>query len=572
MSKEREYWLIPKRSDLHQAIIFVHGIYENYDGKSWNASAQDRIGSYLAKNGATNNGRNISPQSVRTLLAGIPQFFGFINKIESIPARIEVTKVGKKLIEETLSQKESYRSENLKQGHKEKKTISHSELFELQFRKLQLTNPKQLSYCHNISVFPIFCLLKFLDKLKQLSKEEIAMYLFKVKDHSEIDFVVNEVQNFRNLSLNERKKLINNFKKTDIGNKALVKAPSTSYFLTLCSYLKCFNVNKYEITLNKKYEIDDLLDFYENIFPFDFKDDDNLWNDFFSNNKVKSSPKKHVIKNNYSNDVFITYKRDNKEILQSVISCNNENKGNELILNTLEDIENEIQVICCETHDIVLEESINGRKKTTIIKGKSNHYPKQENKLENIDLIIEHCSSKTFDSVFRKKIDLISKITGNDFSSDKNLRGGRLEELFFKMLQEDFKEGFLKDEPIWNGSYDNMGMPRPAPGGNIGYGDIVLLIDDLQIIFELTTIKSKSGQERSEAFSVPHHIKNHADKYPNKKTIGIYLAPVIHDRVTKGMESNIILGNSKLFCFEIDKFLNIYETNKTDLVKYFSSL
>ena len=101
----------------------------------------------------------------------------------------------------------------------------------------------------------------------------------------------NEVQNFRNLSINERKKLITNFKKTDIGNKALVKAPSTSYFLSLCSYLKCFDVNKDKINLNHEYDISDLLDFYENIFPFDFKEDENLWNDFFSNSEGEENNK-----------------------------------------------------------------------------------------------------------------------------------------------------------------------------------------------------------------------------------------------------------------------------------------
>ena len=45
----REYWLIPKSSDLHQSIIFLHGVNEKYNGKSWNSSAQDRLGSYLGK-------------------------------------------------------------------------------------------------------------------------------------------------------------------------------------------------------------------------------------------------------------------------------------------------------------------------------------------------------------------------------------------------------------------------------------------------------------------------------------------------------------------------------------------
>ena len=58
--------------------MLLKGILDsNYNGKTWNGSKQDRLGSYLGKNGATKNGKNITPQSLRTLLASIPQYFGF---------------------------------------------------------------------------------------------------------------------------------------------------------------------------------------------------------------------------------------------------------------------------------------------------------------------------------------------------------------------------------------------------------------------------------------------------------------------------------------------------------------
>ena len=50
--KDKEYWHIPKRTDLHQSIVFTMGVAEHYNKKTWNASAQDRLGSYLAKKGA----------------------------------------------------------------------------------------------------------------------------------------------------------------------------------------------------------------------------------------------------------------------------------------------------------------------------------------------------------------------------------------------------------------------------------------------------------------------------------------------------------------------------------------
>ncbi len=571
MSKDREYWYVPKRSDLHQAIIFVHGIYEKFNGKSWNASTQDRIGSYLAKNGATNDGRNISPQSVRTLLAGIPQFLGFVKKVDNTtPSKIEVTDVGKRLIEETSKHKNACTFNNLREGHRQGETINYSEFFELQFYKLQLTNPNIISYCSNLSVFPVYCLLKSLEKLNYLDKEELAIYIFRLKDHSEIDFKINEIENFRKLSKSERQALVNNFKKSDIGNKSLVQAPLTSYFFSLCKYLNCFYIDEDKIFLNKNYVPGAYRSFYKNIKPFDYGKEIDLWDDFFTNHEVKSSPIKYEIKNDYSGDVFIIFKRNKRVIYEKILSNREENNENIMFLEIIKDLDNELEVICCETSKVILKKSLIDEKTEISSELDSSDYGGSE--IDYKKLIEEHCSSNNYDSHLKRKVKLLNKITGKDLTNDKNLRGGRLEELFYRLIQNDFLKGFLEEEPIWNGNYDDSGLPRPAPGGSIGFGDMVLFIDDLQIIFELTTIKSKSGQEKSEAFSVPHHIQNHAKEHPNKRTIGVYLAPKIHERITEGMKSNSILGDSKLYCFDIERFLDLYDKNKADLKSFFFNL
>ena len=570
---DREYWLIPKRCDLHQAIVFLHAINDNHNGKSWNASAQDRTGSYLAKKGATLKGKNITPQSVRTLLAGIPQFFGFVMKDEnSTPPKLIITDVGKKIIDETKDTLKKVNFKTLKEGYKFKKTIKFSNYFVLQFIKLQLCNPNVLSYCSNIFVFPLFCLIKVLKVTKFLNKEEIAIYLFKIKDHSQIELAVEEIKNFRNLNKVQQKKLVDVFKRTENGNKSLVQAPTSSYFLSLCNYLDLFEIKSDIITFkdSSKKQIEDIIDIYKNLKPINFKFDKILWNDFYNNTCVKTSPRKLRVINKYINDIFVVFRRNKRVISEKILLTGDVNNNFEIYL--VEGLSNEIEVICCDNQSQLLNKEISKEEKDLVIKSND----KDTSAIENInyfDLIVNHINSKTFDPNFKKKLNLIKNKTGKDYSNDKNLRGGRLEELFYLMLKSFFEMGLLDEHPIWNGKYDENGFPRPAPGGK-GYGDIIVFINELQIIFELTSMKSKSGQEKSEAFSVPHHVKNHADEHPSKNTIGIYLAPIIHERVKLGMNNNDILGKSELYCYEIEKFLSLLNkiNSKVEMENFFNNL
>lgn len=74
-NRSKEIWLIPKRGSLHQTICLIDGITErNYDGTSWNGAKQNNLGVNLKNWGATQSGKNISSQSIRTLTASVPQY------------------------------------------------------------------------------------------------------------------------------------------------------------------------------------------------------------------------------------------------------------------------------------------------------------------------------------------------------------------------------------------------------------------------------------------------------------------------------------------------------------------
>ena len=101
----------------------------------------------------------------------------------------------------------------------------------------------------------------------------------------------------------------------------------------------------------------------------------------------------------------------------------------------------------------------------------------------------------------------------------------------------------LKDENViddiyWNGKLSTFGLPSAAPGGKTGIPDIVFIINDIHYLLELTTIKPKSGQWIAEGASVPDHM-NHYKTTNKVETIGIYTAPIHHDRVTTGMLSQL---------------------------------
>lgn len=277
-NRTKEIWLIPKRVNLHQTICLIDGIMERkYDGTSWNPQKQNNLGVNLKKWGATKDGKNISSQAIRTLVASIPQYLGFLYvNTESTPNTICLTEAGMAL------------------WHKHKDLlITESEAVLKQMEKLQITNPVINKDCENIYVFPFRFMLKVLLKVEYLDQEEIAYFLFKVRNEDEVDVVVKEIENFRKLPEENREALINAFKSTHIGNITLVKASSAGYFISLCQITGI--MDKLKVTPNNRngaitaLKISDtymeyvekmLNSKYQNTEIYNFEDNLQLWIDY----------------------------------------------------------------------------------------------------------------------------------------------------------------------------------------------------------------------------------------------------------------------------------------------------
>lgn len=583
-NRDKEFWLIPKRANLHQSVVLLKGILEsNYNGKTWNGSKQDRLGAYLGKNGATNNGRNITPQALRTLLASIPQYFGFtfINT-DTTPNTLFVTDAGNTIVKELESFLLNYDYSNLREAEKEEGVIKYSDTYLKQFLKLQLTNPVIFKDCESILIFPLIFTLKILKKTRYLTYEEIALFIFRSKSQNEIDFVILEIENFRNLEYNKQLQLVEAFKQTHLGNISLVQAPTTSYYQKLCSYTGLINkssititgnnenrkVNTIETISEKESIIDNLLKDYD-FEPYDFKDNLRLWLQYIGNTEVLNTPKDVTILNKTSNEQLVVISENNLIVNGNLINPNDVIEFPAIEKNNYKiNIYNKTDGSITETINYVYSND----DKIEIKDISSNNVNQLDiNTIEKE--IIEHINSKDFSEDYLKYILIISNIVGKNLQKSKNLRGSRLEYLFYKYFEKLENENII-DEVIWNGRIGQYGIPSPSPGGPTGSPDILLFIDNIIIVVELTTIKPKAQQWSAEGASVPDHIRLVEEKYPDKKIFAIYLAPIIHEeRVTKGMLSRLKDYESKLHCLEIDKFLN-YSRNfakKNDFIKFLES-
>lgn len=574
-NRTKEIWLIPKRGSLHQTICLIDGIIERkYNGTSWNSQKQNNLGVNLKNWGATKSGKNISPQAIRTLVASVPQYLGFVYiNTDTTPNTICLTEAGMQLWHKYKN--ELTKIPNLVDGKDD--IIVESEIVLRQMEKLQITNPVIAKDCENIYVFPFRFMLKVLLKLKYLDQEEIAYFLFKVRNEDEVDVIVQEIINFRNLDTDKREALINAFKATHIGNITLVQASSASYFISLCQITGI--IDKLKVTPNnmsKKlpalrikesyidYVKESLEKKYNRAETYDFADNLQLWIDYIGNPERQFPPINVTIKNTTKNDYLVQvqqdaqYKFDDliyaKDIIQFPMFVNEEYNINIISVETGNVIET-LQIIpTFDQREFEIHCSSNDEVKET------------EDTIESLTTeIVEHCESSSFAGKTLNYLNTLKKATGIEKTSDKYLRGAFLEFYFFKLLNL-LKNQNIIDEVIWNGKIGKYGLPVPAPGGVTGTPDIAFVIDDMHYVLELTTIKSKSQQFSAEGSSVPDHIRLYK-QMTNKEVIGVFCAPIIHERNTAAMQSTIAAYGIKLKCITDKEILEIFKHTDKDEIK-----
>lgn len=568
--RSKEFWLIPKRVSLHQTICLIDGIVErNYNKTSWNPQKQNNLGVNLKRWGATKDGKNVSPQSIRTLTASLPQYLGFVYiNTNTTPNTICVTPMGKKLL--NYHRPNLVKIPNLILG--KDNIITESEIVLQQMTKLQITNPIILKDCENIFVFPFRLTLNLIKTLGYLDREEIAYFLFKTKDESEIDLRIQEIINFRKLSINERTSLINKFRNTHLGNISLVQAPSSAYYESLClttgiiELIKITPENRDSnitaIRIKKEYLefVDKILEKNNNVETFDFKNDLELWIEYIGSEEHSKPPFEITFKNFLNEDCLIELKNINKAIYIDMIK----NK-NQITIPVFDNVKYLIICSSCDTGKTIFSQEFTFDYKQNPIELISNTTTNNQQVDPTIEelakIIIEHSNSQNFDSLMLKKLQALNKCFKIDKFQDKNLRGAHYEYLFFKLLSI-LKSKNIIDDVFWNGKIGKFGLPVPSPGGKTGTPDIVFKINNFTYILELTTIKSKSQQFSAELASVPDHIR----LFEGENVIGIFVAPIIHERNTNAMNSVLSSFNKKLKCITDVELLNILLSKDRNII------
>lgn len=577
-NRSKEIWLIPKRVNLHQTICLIDGIIERkYDGTSWNPQKQNNLGVNLKKWGATKDGKNISPQAIRTLVASIPQYLGFLYvNTESTPNTICLTEAGMALWYKHKD--ELVKVPNLVDG--KDLLITESETVLKQMEKLQITNPIISKDCENIYVFPFRFMLKVLLKVGYLDQEEIAYFLFKVRNEDEVDVIVQEIENFRKLSTENRESLINVFKSTHIGNITLVKASSAGYFISLCQITGI--MDKLKVTPNNRdgaiaalkindtymrYVEEMLNSKYKNAEIYDFEDNLQLWIDYIGDpsrdyppidvsiiNKANSSFLIQVYKDGACNyDDLI----DENGVLQFPMFVNEQYDVKIIDVSTGDELET---LAICPTFE-QREFEIEGRLNNAVVANETVEDVAKE--------IMEHCAATNFAGKTLNYLNTLSKVTGIDKTGDKSLRGAYFEYYVYKMLSI-LKAEKVVDEVIGNGKIGKYGLPTQAPGGKTGTPDMVFTIDDLHIVVELTTIKAKSLQFSAEGSSVPDHIRLYKQE-SGKDVVGVFCAPTIHERNTAVMKSTIAPYGIELHCITDKELIELLLTKDREKIKNLQS-
>lgn len=536
-TRSLEIWHIPKRQNVHQIIGAVEILFqETFNGKSWTGMKKENFNTQLGRQGLTNNGRPLSPSARRTLEA-LLKYLGFIY-VDSgtTPPTINVTNAGFELIKKHGSVLGKRRT--LRQIQENNEEILESSLVKHQMTKLQITNPVIKEDCINILLFPFRITLRLLLELGKLSKEELSYIVFSMKKEDEYNLIIERIKTFRSLPQSRREAEIEAFKNTEIGNLTLVQAPTATYYIGLCvgTGLCERNGDELSIRARKVSEVKGLLEKFKDVRPFDFADNLRLWIDYFGNvDKLRPPLLTNITLKNKAHIYIRVLDTEGKETERGVIS---EEKP-ELSIPLFRDEVYKFEFYSFTNAQKIAEQTV----KITQDRVSFNIPVQQETKvIWSFDSIIkridELIASRDFDPEYSQRINIVKTITGKTNFNVAQLRGGRLEYLFYRLLSI-LKENGVIDDVVWNGRLDEFGLAYPALGGREGNPDIYFFIDNTLYVLEVTTIRAGAMQWSAEGASVHDHILNLLKKVRgNYKMVGLFSAPTIAPRVA-GMFKHI---------------------------------
>lgn len=228
-----------------------------------------------------------------------------------------------------------------------------------------------------------------------------------------------------------------------------------------------------------------------------------------------------------------------------------EGEERELIAPLFENEPYDIEIYSRDGKLIKKERFIANKSGITIVvsKGKIETIPLTK---EDIKTLAKQLIKNKFDEGLKAQLNLIKSMNPRFKISEMQIRGGRLEQLMYLYLKK-LKSEKIIDDVLWSGKIGEYGLPYPASGKP----DLLIFMDDLLIILELTVIPDTRQQWSAEGVSVPDHIRIIFEDNPQKKIIGIFSAPSIHKPLAKNLKSYSKEEGIPIICLSIDELLNL---------------
>lgn len=582
-SRDLQVWHVPKRSSSHQMVGSINILLaEDMDGNPWNLQRKETFNTRLGQWGFTESGGPLA-QSARRTLEAMLKYVGLIFVVEKGNRPILLVSEAGKELQSKNTYTRPHQRKRLSDTIKQNPAWNTLEVIRDQLKKLIITNPVIRADCINILVFPFRAVLRLLlySEIVSLSHEELAYIVFSMRSCNEHQLVKQRILNFRSLNTVDRNKELDAFKKTSVGNKTLVQAPTSLYFIKycvitgFCSTKRMAGKTCLVINEGKRKEIEAYLKEYTAINAFDFGFDVDLWIDYFGEPSRRYPPilVDFIFENPDAVGIAITYSSVNKSSKPRYLLLDRDHARQTVAL--FPDEEYQIEPMDVDSGLTIEKRKILITNQIKNVSFSKNRTSSQEWILSKVRKSIEELigSKSGIDSDYEKRVELYATLTSQStYMKDcrGSLRGGRLEYLFYQffLILENTK---VIDSVIWNGSTAEFGLHRPAPGGKAGNPDLILSIKHIKCPVELTTISNARAQWSAEGVSVHDHVKNFQTEFHIKeqKIIGIFSAPEIHAPIRPSLESESKRLKRPILCLTINELISIFAEKKRDEIVEF---
>lgn len=171
---------------------------------------------------------------------------------------------------------------------------------------------------------------------------------------------------------------------------------------------------------------------------------------------------------------------------------------------------------------------------------------------KDLEVFIQQLIKNKFDTELKAQLSLIKSMFPLFKFNEMQIRGGRLEQLMWLYLKKLKSDGII-DDVVWSGKIGTYGLPYPASGK----ADLLIFIDDLLIVLEVTVIPDTRKQWSAEGASVPDHVRMVSENNPKRKIIGIFSAPSIHEQLEKNLKSHSKEEGIPIICLAIEDLLRL---------------